>query len=126
LPADSFARPKAIADETALLDIGMLKYPQLQRHSNGMLESISISKPNFIIGRLRDQVDYVLENSSVGKIHAEIVSRDGEYFLVDLNTKNGTYINGTRIPSNKEHEIHSNDRITFANAEHVFLLSVNR
>lgn len=123
--SDSLMKTGPIADETALLDMNMLKYPQLQRHSNGMLESISITKPNFVIGRLREQVDYVLENNSVGKIHAEIISREGEYYLVDLNSKNGTYINGTRIPSNKEQVIHNNDRITIANAEYIFSLSVN-
>jgi len=123
-PVGSQMYSQSISDETALLDINMLKYPQLQRRSDGMLESINITKQNFIIGRLKDQADHVLENNSVGKLHAEIILRDGEYFLIDLNSRNGTYINGVRIPSNIEQAINSNDRITFANAEFTFVLPV--
>lgn len=86
-------------------------------------EKIFIDKLSFIIGRLKSQSDYVSANSAVGKLHAEIINKDGVYFMKDLNSRNGTFINGERILSNVEHPIQSNDRVAFANSEYKFLWS---
>jgi len=40
----------------------------------------------------------------------------------DLNSKNGTFVNGVRIAANTEYEIKNNDKITFANSEYVFII----
>lgn len=97
-------------------------YPYLQGTVNGVTEQIIINKPSFIIGRLKSQVDYISQNNAVGKVHAEIISRDGRYFVKDLNSKNGTFVNGVRIAANTEYEIKNNDKITFANSEYVFII----
>ncbi len=96
--------------------------PQLRIVEDGNVEEIVINKPSFIIGRLEGHVDYVHLNNAIGKVHAEIITRAGCYFLKDLNSKNGTYINGKRIESNKEYEIKNNDRITLANTEFLFVI----
>lgn len=85
-------------------------------------EKVIINKDKFIIGRLSSMVDYIIQGSTVGKLHAEITSNEGRYFLKDLNSKNGTYINGVRITSNKECEIKHNDKIRFSNYEYIFRL----
>lgn len=87
------------------------------------MEKIFIDKPSFVIGRIKSQSDYVSSNSAVGKLHAEITNKDGAYFMKDLNSRNGTFINGDRILSNVEHPIQNNDRIAFANSEYKFLWS---
>jgi pSer/pThr/pTyr-binding forkhead associated (FHA) protein len=49
------------------------------------------------IGRRSDN-DIVLSSSSISGYHAEIfVNEDGVVFLTDLNSTNGTYINGNRV-----------------------------
>jgi len=49
------------------------------------------------IGRKSDN-DIVLKNSSVSGRHAEIfVNEEGVVFLTDLNSTNGTYINGNKV-----------------------------
>jgi len=109
-------------NETILLDSSATKRPRLQVIKDGGVEEIVINKPSFIIGRLEGQVDYVHSNNAIGKVHAEIITRDGCYYLKDLNSKNGTYINGKRIDSNKEYEIKNNDKITLANSEFIFIV----
>jgi hypothetical protein len=84
-------------------------------------EKIFIDKPSFVIGRIGSQSDYISSNRAVGKLHAEIINRAGVYCIKDLNSRNGTYINGERIVSNVEHSIQNNDRIAFANSEYRFL-----
>jgi len=87
----------------------------------GINEDIVIDKDEFIIGRLAGHVDYVLNNNAVGKLHAELIRRDGTCFVRDLNSMNGTFINNQRIESNKEYELKENDRLQLANSEFVLI-----
>lgn len=48
------------------------------------------------IGRSRDN-DVVIENLSVSRNHARIRRQEGKYILTDLNSANGTFVNGVRI-----------------------------
>lgn len=109
-------------NETVLLGSSDLKHPHLQIYTDSGVEDVVINKPSFVIGRLEGQVDYVHSNNAIGKVHAEIITRDGCYYLRDLNSKNGTYINGKRLDSNKEYEIKNNDKITLANGEFLFIV----
>lgn len=86
-------------------------------------EKIFVDKDSFVIGRIKSQSDYVSFNAAVGKLHAEIINKDRAYYIKDLNSRNGTFINGERIVSNVEHSIQNNDRIAFANSEYKFLWS---
>lgn len=84
-------------------------------------EDIYIDKDDFIIGRLAGHVDYVLKNSAVGKLHAQLIYRNSICYIKDLNSVNGTFINSKRIDSNKEFELKENDRLQLANSEYVFI-----
>ena len=108
--------------DTVILEHKQEKFPVLKTLRDGEPDTVVINKSNFIIGRLKGQVDYVHTSSSVGKVHAEIISRDGVYFLKDLNSRNGTFINGMKIESNKEYRLNDNDKITLANTEFMFLI----
>lgn len=48
------------------------------------------------IGRAKDN-DIILENLSVSRNHVRIKHENEEYFIVDLNSANGTYVNGIKI-----------------------------
>ncbi|MCG8499713.1 MAG: FHA domain-containing protein [Firmicutes bacterium] len=109
-------------DETTILGQEAKQPPYLQGIKNGVMEQIPITKSSFIVGRLKEQVDYVSQKGTVGKVHAEIICRDGRYLLKDLNSRNGTYLNSVRIDSNKEYDITHNDKITFANDEYLFII----
>lgn len=41
----------------------------------------------------------VFTNPIVGRRHCEIAARNGRYYVTDLDSKNGTYVNNKRIPS---------------------------
>lgn len=83
---------------------------------------IVIDREDIIIGRLEGHVDHVINNNAVGKLHAELISRNGKSYVKDLNSINGTFINDSRIESNKEYELKANDRLQLANSEYIFLL----
>ncbi|WP_432663228.1 DUF6382 domain-containing protein [Wukongibacter baidiensis] len=108
-------------NETEILDDEKQGIAYLQRMNNGMMDKVTITKSNFIIGRLPNYVDYLLENNSIGRTHAEIIEIEGQYFIKDLNSKNGTFVNGAKIDSNKEYQIGNGDKVKFANIEYTFI-----
>lgn len=89
-------------------------YPYLIRFSN--YERVDVNKPSFRIGKEKSYVDYfVMNNSAVSRIHADIITRDGRYFIKDNNSTNRTFVNGTVIPFEQEVEIFDGDAIMLAN-----------
>lgn len=103
--------------ETILLDS---KVAYLINKKAGTVEKICINKDIFKIGRRLGEVDYVTDNKAVGKIHMEFRIMDSKYYIVDLNSKNGTFINGKRLESNKEYEVENKDIIMLANCKFTF------
>lgn len=90
--------------------------PYLIRLKNN--ERIPLDRDIFSIGRSRDLVDYAIpDNKFVGHYHCHILSRDGEFFIVDDNSKNHTYVNGTEIQSNIEIKLSHNMIFSVANEE---------
>lgn len=81
---------------------------------NGIKERVTISQPSFIIGKLKEQVDLILDNKAISRLHAEITYREGAYYIKDLNSRNGTFLNGVRIESNKNYLLSNGDSIAFA------------
>lgn len=112
--------------ETTVLNETMVmpevkKQPYLIRKKNN--ERIELNKPVFRIGKEKSYVDYFIsDNTAISRSHANIITRDGEYFVVDTNSTNHTYINGKMIQSNVETKISDNDSIRFANEEFTFKL----
>lgn len=98
----------------------------LEHYENGMMTRIPLDRDSVLVGRLKGQVDFAVANPKVGKIHAEFIIRDGMFFVKDLNSKNGTYINnsGQRINSNIPYPLNDNDRIILADSEFVLRCGV--
>jgi|GEM_PF-5499354 len=92
----------------------------LSINKGGISENISIKQPSFIIGKLTEQVDYVIDKNTISRLHAEIIFEGGIYSIKDLNSKNGTFLNGERIESNKDYQLSNGDVITLADQSMVF------
>lgn len=78
------------------------------------LRQVTINTWPFRIGRRAD-LSFCLPGTSVSKEHAEIRQEDGKLILRDLDSRNGTFVNGKRI----EHDapLKSGDMLHFANQE---------
>ena len=61
-----------------------------------------------IIGRGND-CKIVIKDERISSNHLKIVVSDDECFIIDLETKNGTIVNGQRIPSNEKFKLYHND-----------------
>ena len=95
--------------------------PHLIRKKNN--EKISLNKPVFRVGKERSYVDYFIgDNTAISRSHANFITREGEYFVVDTNSTNHTFVNGTMINSNEEIKINHGDTIRLANEDFDFKL----
>jgi phosphoserine phosphatase RsbU/P len=56
-------------------------------------KNYSLDGPVAILGR-HPACDIVLESGSISRQHARITNSDGNYYIEDLHSRNGTYING--------------------------------
>lgn len=75
---------------------GVPVYPTVVRFKTG--ESFTIRQNSFVIGTAADTVDYcVLYNNSISRKHACIMKFEDGYYIQDLETTNGTFVNGVRV-----------------------------
>jgi serine phosphatase RsbU (regulator of sigma subunit)/pSer/pThr/pTyr-binding forkhead associated (FHA) protein len=82
--------------------------------ADGTRRVIPVTKDRIRIGRSRDN-DVFLPDQWLSRVHAEIRSRDDAFFLADMESKNGTLLNGARLLG--EQRLRPGDVITLG--EHV-------
>lgn len=75
-------------------------------------ETILLKGPTSTMGR-QSSNDVVVAEAGVSRQHAQIVEVDGAYYLRDLSTTNGTFVNGERIEE-KDHPLSDGDSIRLA------------
>lgn len=86
----------------------------------GNQPEIRIDRPVFLLGKKADEVDGHIEEKSVSRVHARI-ERDGEdYYLEDMNSTNGTFLNGEQLEYRQKVKLAAGDRLGFGNTAYVF------
>jgi pSer/pThr/pTyr-binding forkhead associated (FHA) protein len=106
------------ADYAHMIDVG--------RHTGE--ERILLRKRRIRIGRDAKLNDVCIAEATVSSQHAEIEYKEGCYYLRDLRSSNGTFINGKQISdpnSVREAMLKSGDRIRFDAYEFVFNLDAS-
>lgn len=86
---------------------------------NGEL-AVRIDKLPFMIGKKREEVDYVLEDRSASRLHARILEENGCIYLEDLNSTNGTFKNGLRMQPYEKRRLEKDDELRFGREEYIF------
>ena len=105
--------------ETSVLSSLQEVKPYLLRKKTG--EKVTIEGPVFKIGKEHNYVDYfIADNSAISRSHANIVVKGNDYFIVDTNSKNHTYVNGRMIQSNVETPLTHGSMVKLANEEFEF------
>jgi ABC-type multidrug transport system ATPase subunit/pSer/pThr/pTyr-binding forkhead associated (FHA) protein len=61
-------------------------------------QEFQLTQDNIILGRETGKdVDYVIPSPTVSRRHACITRKEQQYFLMDLGSSNGTFLNGDRL-----------------------------
>ncbi len=71
---------------------------------NGLDErEIRIDREEFILGRDMDAgCDYAIHEPYISPQHCLFLHKDGDFSIRDLGSKNGTFVNGERIPQGRD------------------------
>ena len=138
-PRDSYRDVSADFGETTILNNGMdsegttvlseqdtslenssIK-PYLVRLKNN--EKVLIDKPRYRIGKEKSYVDYFIgDNTAVSRSHADIITSGEEYYILDMNSTNHTFINDEKIQSGVQVKLNDGDRVKLGNEEFKFML----
>lgn len=84
-------------------------------------ESIEISYVPFIIGKHADMTDYCLKQPTISRLHLRIDKREGVYIVTDLNSTNGTTVEGYHLQANETVSIKNGDVVYLADVGFRFM-----
>lgn len=94
--------------------------PQIALVGIGTPEKIEfvINKKDYLIGHKKELVDGCVEfNMTISRKHCRISNIKGKNYISDLNSVNGTWVNGKKLSAEKEVEITPGDKIKLSNSE---------
>jgi hypothetical protein len=79
---------------------------------------IQVNKDEFLIGKNKESVDgFIGFNAAISRTHCKIRKKDGKYFVTDLHSANGTFLNKLRLEEKKAYELHNGDVLRLANLD---------
>lgn len=106
--------------ETTVLNMGQtVTQPRGILYFVGTQESVTIDKDEFRIGKNGEMSDYVIRNNtSVSRQHAVIQRSNGQFYVTDLGSTNGTFVNDKRISGTVQ--LQDGDNIRYADEISVF------
>lgn len=93
------------------------------RSENPAYADMRMTGESFLVGKKKDAVDGWLKARGISRIHGKLSREEGEYYLTDLNSTNGTFLNGGRLEVNEKARIRQGDQVGFADVKYVVDLS---
>ena len=64
-----------------------------------------------MIGKLEQASDVVISLPTVSRVHARIRKTGENYYLADLNSRNGTSVNGRLLGAEEEYFLQDEDQV---------------
>jgi hypothetical protein len=61
----------------------------------------TIERPDVVVGR-DDECDIVIPERQISRRHIRLTVEEGKYFIEDLESRNGTWVNGQRLEGRQE------------------------
>ncbi len=93
-------------------------FPALVFVQGSEQKNIVLNRTPFTVGRKVDK-DLVIADPRVSRDHAQIMQEGQDFFLVDLGSKHGTFVNGERIQRQK---LDRGDRLEFGARDSAYIL----
>ena len=84
-------------------------------------EQVDLTNLPCVVGKIQEYVDQVLNDSSVSRMHARFSQdQEGRMTVRDLNSTNGTWLNGERLQPNESRLMERGDHLRLGRMEFVF------
>ena len=91
----------------------------LVQKSNG--RHIQINKNSFVLGKSSDGTDFQVKgNDTISRTHCKILRRGSEFFVEDLGSLNGTFIDGEQAVEGDQVQIHDGQELMMSDERFVF------
>jgi anti-anti-sigma regulatory factor len=97
-----------------------------QHHSSATLFSISnqinsftvLPETVFSVGRLNTSCGLLLSDSQISRVHVLFINTDSSLYLIDCNSTNFSFINGSKVIPYCLNRLKNNDSVTFGRNSH--------
>ena len=83
---------------------------------------IDIDKDEYTIGKSIQKSDYAVDSKSVSRAHLSIIHKEDKFFVKDLSSLNGSFLNGEKLEPQKEYPIENEAEIKLADVEFKFFI----
>ncbi len=105
---------------TVYLGAGTQAEGRLSYQGSGAEQSYVIRSDTFLIGARNTNADAQLQGTDISRSHARITKEQDVYYVEDLNSRNGTYVNEELLVYHQKRRLNSGDRLRFAREEYIF------
>lgn len=111
----------ACEGETVVMGIkNTFEKRQLRNLSGRGERLISLERLPCVLGKMEECADVVLKDPGVSRMHARIFEENGEIYLQDLNSRNGSFINNLELEANEIVKLKVGDEVAFGNLRYIF------
>ncbi len=88
---------------------------------------LTVDKPEYTIGKSEGTVDgAVTYNPAISRVHCKISYSYGRYYLTDLGSLNGTFVNSIKLFKRQTVELHDGDYLKLADSDFVITFDPDR
>lgn len=81
--------------------------------------TLNLADRDKIIGRDKCTVDMLVADRNVSRNHLLVYGENEEIYIEDMDSTNGTYVNGVKLPQRRKWKIKSGDVVRIGNCEYV-------
>lgn len=117
---DAFERTMILSQDVLNQNLGNSRKPAAMIRVRDY-QNIEVNADRFYIGKQPAENDYVVEdNKAISRKHACIIWSEGNYYIEDLGSANGTWVNEEQIPVKSKVKLANNDRFILADEAFIF------
>lgn len=112
----------SILDNSHGVEQNLFKQPTLYFSSINASADIhfEINSNEYVIGKNPAKVNGVISfNKAISRVHCKINYQNNTYYITDLGSANGTFVNTARLAANQPYQIKNGDYIRLANSDFI-------
>lgn len=107
--------PTICINERKDLPEGILIY-----EGSGNYPDLQIKEESSIVGKSKDAC-FQIEKDTISRHHAKLTKKEDGYYIEDLNSTNGTFVNNELLSYKEKRELKTNDRVLFGDMKYRFI-----
>ncbi|MGN0318779.1 MAG: DUF6382 domain-containing protein [Lachnospira sp.] len=115
---NNYSETQLLTDFIAKEEHKRIRIKRLDETDSTDSKVLKIEKFPYVFGNMDGMVDFVIKSPVVSRIHARIIRGQEEeesFYLEDMNSLNGSFINDERVLTHTKKELHNGDIMRLSN-----------